>query len=45
MLLSRSISIRLVAFTLFYIAQGVPIGLISIALPAWLVAQGADAAD
>ncbi len=45
MFLSRSISIRLVAFTLFYMAQGVPIGLISIALPAWLVAQGAQVAD
>lgn len=45
MFLTRSISIRLVAFTLFYMAQGVPIGLISIALPAWLVAQGAEVGD
>ena len=45
MFLTRSISIRLVSFTLLYMAQGVPIGLISIALPAWLVAQGADASD
>lgn len=33
------------AFTALYLAQGVPIGLFSIALPAWLVEQGADAAD
>ena len=43
--LSRSITLRLAGFSAFYMAQGVPIGLFSIALPAWLVQQGADAAD
>jgi PAT family beta-lactamase induction signal transducer AmpG len=43
--LSGSTSARLIALTLLYVAQGVPIGLLSIALPAWLVSQGLGAAD
>ena len=45
MYLTRSTSFRLSAFTLFYFAQGVPIGLLTIALPAWLVEQGVETAD
>lgn len=38
---------RLRLFTLFilYVAQGVPIGLFWFAIPAWMAAKGADAAD
>ena len=43
--LSASRPIRLFAFTSFYVAQGIPIGLISIAMPAWLAANGAAAGD
>lgn len=43
--LTGSFRLRMSAFTALYLAQGVPIGLFSIALPAWLVEQGADAAD
>ncbi|HEY5678801.1 MAG TPA: MFS transporter [Pseudomonadales bacterium] len=43
--LTSSFGLRMSAFTALYLAQGVPIGLFSIALPAWLVEQGADAAD
>jgi PAT family beta-lactamase induction signal transducer AmpG len=32
--------LRFASFTAFYIAQGFPIGLFSIALPAWLMAEG-----
>lgn len=39
--LSQSRPLRLTAFTAFYFAQGVPIGLLTIALPAWLAQQGA----
>ena len=42
--LTQSIQIRISAFTLFYVAQGVPIGLMSIAMPAWLASQDFDAA-
>ena len=37
--------IRLLSFTIFYLAQGLPIGLISIALPAWLAGQGAGVGE
>ncbi len=37
--------LRLAAFTAFYFAQGVPIGLISIALPAWLAERGVTLAE
>jgi MFS transporter, PAT family, beta-lactamase induction signal transducer AmpG len=43
--LSQSTLLRLIAFSLLYFAQGIPIGLFTIALPAWLAANGADAAD
>ncbi len=43
--LTRSSRFRFTAFTLFYFAQGVPIGLLTIALPAWLVAQGTETSD
>lgn len=41
--LSEHRYLRFFSFALFYIAQGLPIGLISIALPAWLAEQGAGA--
>ena len=37
--------LRLFAFTSFYVAQGLPIGLIQIAVPAWVAASGADASE
>ncbi len=43
--LSGSTRLRLSTFTLFYLAQGIPIGLFTVALPAWLAAQGASAAQ
>ena len=41
--LERSRGLRIGAFTLFYVAQGIPIGLLSIALPAWMAAGLDDA--
>ena len=32
--------LRFASFTTFYIAQGFPIGMFSIAMPAWLIAEG-----
>jgi PAT family beta-lactamase induction signal transducer AmpG len=43
--LSSNRRIRLFAFTAFYVAQGLPIGLITVALPAWLASNGADVGD
>ncbi len=43
--LSGNRRLRFLCFTLFYVAQGLPIGLISIALPAWLAEQGAGVGD
>jgi PAT family beta-lactamase induction signal transducer AmpG len=43
--LSSSRRLRLFAFTSFYVAQGLPIGLITVAMPAWLAASGADAGE
>ncbi len=37
--------LRFASFAVFYIAQGLPIGLLSVALPAWLSEQGVTAAD
>lgn len=37
--------LRIFSFAIFYLAQGLPIGLISIALPAWLAEQGAEVGD
>jgi len=39
--LTESRYLRFFSFAVFYLAQGIPIGLISIALPAWLAEQGA----
>lgn len=44
MFLTRSTTFRFSAFTLFYFAQGVPIGLLTIAMPAWLAAEGIETA-
>ncbi|NJN51533.1 MAG: AmpG family muropeptide MFS transporter [Gammaproteobacteria bacterium] len=38
--LAQSRWLRLTSFTAFYFAQGVPIGLLTIALPAWLSERG-----
>jgi len=43
--LSENRRLRLWAFFLFYISQGVPIGLMMTAIPAWLAANGASAAE
>ena len=40
--LSSSRRIRLAAFTAFYVAQGLPMGLITVALPTWLASNGVD---
>ena len=45
MYLSGSRSIRIGSFALFYVAQGLPIGLMSIALPAWLAEQMVSASE
>lgn len=41
--LSESRRLRLVGFFLMYVSQGVPFGLVQVAIPAWLVANGASA--
>ncbi|HEY5647704.1 MAG TPA: MFS transporter [Pseudomonadales bacterium] len=38
--LADSRRLRLSAFTLFYLAQGIPLGLLDLAMPAWLAAEG-----
>ena len=38
--LGSSRRIRFFAFTSYYVAQGLPIGLVTVALPAWLAANG-----
>ena len=43
--LATSRPLRLFAFTSFYVAQGLPIGLITVAMPAWLAASGASAGE
>lgn len=43
--LSESRRLRLAGFFLMYISQGVPIGLVLTAIPAWLAANGASAAQ
>ena len=40
LVLSQSRWLRFGSFSAFYFAQGVPIGLLSIAIPAWLAEQG-----
>lgn len=44
-ILSESRNLRFFSFTVFYVSQGIPIGLITIAMPAWLAEQGADTGD
>jgi PAT family beta-lactamase induction signal transducer AmpG len=43
--LGTSRRLRFFAFTSFYVAQGLPIGLIQVAIPAWLAVNGADVAE
>ena len=43
--LMASRRLRLFAFTSFYVAQGLPIGLITVAMPAWLAGAGASAGE
>jgi PAT family beta-lactamase induction signal transducer AmpG len=43
--LSENRVLRFSSFAVYYIAQGLPIGLLSIALPAWLSEQGLSATD
>ncbi len=44
-ILAESRRLRLVTLCVLYIAQGVPIGLFWFAIPAWMAANGASAAD
>lgn len=43
--LADSRYLRLASFTMFYVGQGIPIGLISVALPAWLASQAVSPVD
>ncbi len=43
--LAQSRWLRFFAFAVLYVAQGIPIGLFTIALPAWLAELGAGAAE
>jgi PAT family beta-lactamase induction signal transducer AmpG len=43
--LSESKRLRFFSLTAFYFAQGVPIGLLNVALPAWLAEQGHSPAE
>jgi len=43
--LSSSRRVRLFAFTSFYVAQGLPLGLVTVAMPAWLASNGASASE
>jgi len=43
--LSESRLLRFSSFTIFYIAQGLPIGLITVALPAWLAENNVSTAQ
>jgi PAT family beta-lactamase induction signal transducer AmpG len=44
-ILAQSRHLRLFTLFILYVAQGVPIGLFWFAIPAWMAAQGASAAD
>ncbi|WP_271078296.1 MFS transporter [Aurantiacibacter sp. MUD61] len=44
-ILSRSRNLRLATLFILYVAQGVPIGLFWFAVPAWMAANGAGAAE
>ena len=41
LVLSESRALRLFSFFLFYLGQGLPLGVSQVALPAWLVMNGA----
>ncbi|MEQ9452470.1 MAG: hypothetical protein RJQ07_12880 [Pseudomonadales bacterium] len=43
--LSQNSTLRYVCFFLLYFAQGVPIGLWTIAIPSWLAVNGASAGE
>lgn len=45
LVLTRSPLLRFGGFSVLYFAQGVPIGLFSVAIPAWLAERGASAGD
>ena len=45
MVLSESKVLRLFSFFLLYLGQGLPLGVSTVAFPAWLVANGASEAD
>ena len=45
LILSEQRWLRFGAFCAFYFAQGVPIGLLSVAIPAWLAQEGATVGD
>lgn len=44
-ILAERRSLRLFTLFILYVAQGIPIGLFWFAIPAWMAANGADAAD
>ena len=44
-ILDSSRGLRLSSIFILYVAQGIPIGLFWYAIPAWMTANGADAAD
>lgn len=45
LVLAENARLRLLTIFILYIAQGVPIGLFWFAIPTWMAANGADAAD
>jgi PAT family beta-lactamase induction signal transducer AmpG len=45
MILSENKVVRLFSFFLLYVGQGLPLGVSTVAFPAWLVANGASEAD
>ena len=45
MIMAENQKLRLGTILLLYVAQGIPIGLFWFAIPAWMAANGADAAD
>jgi MFS family permease len=45
LVLTENRHLRIASFTIFYVAQGLPIGLLMIAIPAWLAGAGATATE
>jgi PAT family beta-lactamase induction signal transducer AmpG len=43
--LAENRTLRFASFAIYYIGQGLPIGLLTLALPAWLSEQGVDAVE